>query len=146
LIVIQHAIEGHPRRTEHWSLVALESLRTGHEFELIGNIDTFAYVPKVVERFGNYMSLRGGCLVGQIAKDKLGWLKEKLQEVTVVRNNPDFDCQTWVIDALRILKESHGEGVEIDNIIERDIRAELEQEKERWELAEATIEERLFED
>jgi hypothetical protein len=142
LIVAQYAIEGHPRRTEHWSLVALESQRIGHVFELVGNLDTFAYVPKSVSRFGYSTRLRGGCRVGSIARDKLDWLKETLNEVIVVRNNPDFDCQTWVIDALRLVKGSS--GVEISNVSERGIREELIQEKERWEQAEPTIEERLY--
>lgn len=72
----------------------------------------------------------------------MDWLKERLKDVRVIRGDPDFDFQTWVIDALRLIRES--EEVEIETASEKAIRLELGLEKERWEVAEETIEERIF--
>jgi len=46
LIVAQFSIKGHPRRTEHWSIVVLFNQNDGYVFELVGNYDTFTYEPK----------------------------------------------------------------------------------------------------
>jgi len=141
LIVAQFAIEGHPRRTEHWSLVALRSKNDAHVFELKGNYDSFTYVPSDVTEFAANPSLRGGCHVGTVGADKVESLKTRLRDVEVIRNNPNFDCQTWVMEALRVMKE---DGDIIEDISEARIRGELGMEKDRWESVEDTLETRLF--
>ncbi|KIM36730.1 hypothetical protein M413DRAFT_448872 [Hebeloma cylindrosporum] len=73
------------------------------------------------------------------------WILEKLREIDVIRYKAEeFDCQTWVIQALRLLKDAEEEGVNIYEVSDRKIREELIRERERWELAEDTLEERLF--
>jgi hypothetical protein len=140
IIVAQHKIQNHAR-TEHWNLVVLKSINDAHVFEVVGNSDTFAYLPTTISNFGKLRDLRGGYLVGSIAEDKLDWLKERLREIPVLRYEPSFDCQTWVFDVLRLLKD---DGIVTEDTSERRIRAELKLEEERWEESEDTIEERLF--
>ena len=96
LVVAQYRIEGHPRRTKHWSLVAIVSKGDACIYELVGSYDSFAYKPQKVNGFGRSRRLRGGCKVGEIPANS----ETKLQDVRVVRNNPDFDCQTWVMNAI----------------------------------------------
>ena len=43
LVVAQYRIEGHPRRTEHWSLIAIMSKGNARVYEIIGSYDSFAY-------------------------------------------------------------------------------------------------------
>ena len=84
-------------------------------------------------------------MVGSIGLEQIEWMKEKLGEVPIIRNHPEeFDCQVWVIESLRLLKEAARPGVEIKLVSERGIRKELKEEKERWELGEDTLEDRLF--
>jgi hypothetical protein len=142
LIIIQYPISGHIRRTEHWSLVAMKSRQEAYVFEVVGNHDTYAYVPRLDTSFGQSQTTHGGCQVGTITAEKLDWLEKRLKDVAVVPHDIEFDCQTWVIDAVRMLKN---DGVEITEVSERNIRTELARESERWEVAEDTIEERLFE-
>jgi len=86
-----------------------------------------------------------GCVVGTVEEGKVDWVLEKLKEVEVVRYKPEeFDCQTWVIQALCLLKYAEEDGVTIVEISEGKIREELKKERERWELGENTLEERLF--
>ncbi|KAJ7457048.1 hypothetical protein FB451DRAFT_601507 [Mycena latifolia] len=142
IVVAQYKIKNHTTaRSEHWNLVVLKSMNTALVFEVVGNSDTFAYVPSVIHNFARLRDLRGGCLVGSITEDKLDWLKERLREIPVIRYEPSFDCQTWTFDALRLLKE---DGIVTEDTSERHIRAELKLEEERWEESEDTIEERLF--
>ncbi|KAJ7271105.1 hypothetical protein C8J57DRAFT_1065622 [Mycena rebaudengoi] len=141
IIVARHKIENHATRTEHWNLVVLKSMNHAFVFEVVGNSDTFTYVPTEIHNFARLLNFRGGCRVGEIAEDRLDWLKERLRQIPVLRYEPSFDCQTWVFDALRLLKD---DGVVTEDTSERLIRAELKLEEERWEESEDTIEERLF--
>ncbi|KAJ7735897.1 hypothetical protein B0H16DRAFT_1574679 [Mycena metata] len=141
IIVAQHKLQNHATRTEHWNLVVLKSINEALVLGVVGNSDTFAYVPSEIQNFGKLRDLRGGCLVGHIEEDKLDWLKERLGKIPVLRYEACFDCQTWVFDALRLLKD---DGVVTEDTSERRIRAELKIEEERWEGSEDTVEERLF--
>ena len=64
-----------------------------------------------------------------------------MQEILIIRNNPEWDCQTWVMEALRWMKYN---GLITADIGERRIRTELAADKERWEVADDTVEVRLF--
>ena len=140
---MQCKIEGHPRRTEHWSLAVPLSHSEAHVFQLKGNYDTFHYdYSHITNRFLESSSVRGGIQIGDIRSDALLWLKEKLEEVQVIRHNPDFDCQNWVLGAIQLLKEVG--DIIYSGITEEGVRQELQKEEERWEEADDTIVERLF--
>jgi len=145
LVVAQYDLQGHKYLCEHWSLAALETKKKAHIFRLVGNPDNFAYEATTDSNFAGAHALCGGCLVGNVDPERLEWMKTKLGEVPIIRNKPDdFDCQVWVIESLRFLKEAAEPGVEITLVSERGIRKELKDEKERWELGEDTLEDRLF--
>ncbi|KAJ7658490.1 hypothetical protein B0H17DRAFT_1171874 [Mycena rosella] len=141
IVVAQYKIKNHTSRTEHWNIVVLQTINHAHVFEVVGNSDTYAHVPRTIHNFARLRDLRGGCSVGSIAEDKLDWLKERLREVPVLRYEPSFDCHTWVFEALHLLRD---DGIVTDDTSERRIRAELKLEEERWEESEDTVEERLF--
>jgi len=122
LVVAQYDLQGHPRRTEHWSLAVLFSEAHAHIFEVVGNTDTFVYAPKRVNRFASSDRLRGGCHIANIRGDLIPWLEDKLREIPIIRNNPEWDCQTWVMEALRWMKYN---GLVTTDIGERYIRTEL---------------------
>ena len=109
-------------------------------FELSGNYDTFTYTPKPTSFSSRIFNYRGGFLLCEVAQEKLGWLESLLGTLPVIRHNPEFDCQTWVVSAVRKLQE---EGLVPRDVTEAMIREELEREKERWEVADDTILERL---
>lgn len=142
LVLLQYNIEGHPRRTEHWSLVVPLSRSSAHIFQLEGNYDTFRYEYSYVDKFSESSSMRGGVRIGEIRPDAVLWLKEKLRDVRVVRHDPEFDCQNWVLEAIQLLKDVG--GIIYSGITERGVRHELYEEKERWEVADDTIIERLY--
>ena len=144
LILLQYNIEGHPRRTEHWSLVVPLSRSHAHVFQLEGNYDTFRYEYSYDNKFSESesSSMRGGVRIGEIQPDAVLWLREKLREVRVVRHDPDFDCQNWILEAIQCLKDVG--GIIYSGITERGVRQGLYEEKERWEAADDTILERLY--
>lgn len=145
LVVAQYNLESHPRRTEHWALAVLRSRLKAEIFEVAGTSDTFNYAPRCDDTFSRHPQLRGGCLVGRVRSDRLDWLREALgNSVAIIRYSDAWDCQDWVMDALRYLKDRAEDGVEVRIARERAIREELVLERERWDTAEDTIEERLF--
>lgn len=144
LIVAQHRIYGHKRRTEHWNLALLKSQDEAVVYEVRGNQDSFTYITERVGRFSRSPMFRGGYLVGYIPNNKAAaWLDQQLCAVSVNRGNDNWDCQNWVMDSLRMLKKTH-QGVITQDISEDTIRRELSEEDDRWENGEDTVEERLY--
>ncbi|KAJ3506942.1 hypothetical protein NLJ89_g6584 [Agrocybe chaxingu] len=143
LFIAQYAIVGHPRRTEHWSIIALLSAKKARIFELTGNYDTFAYVnyETIPTADPRQHDARGGFLLCPISDEKLEWFANALKAIEVVRGTPDYDCQTWVMQAVRLLQDG---GLVSRAVTEREIREELEVEKERWEVADDILPERLI--
>ena len=140
LIISQFALQGHPYRTEHWSIAAVISREQAWVFELSGNYDTFTYTPRTTPFSSRILNYRGGFFLCEIAQEKLDWLESLLGTLPVIRLNPEFDCQTWVMSAVRKLQD---EGLVPRDVTEIMIREEMAREKETWEVADDTILERL---
>lgn len=96
---------------------------------------------KLMVSVGLIASVEAAKLGGSRSIHWIGW-QSNSQEVQVVRNNPEFDCQTWVMNALWLLMET-GKGIIDPHINELFIRDELEAEDERWEVADHTLFERM---
>ncbi|KAI0315839.1 hypothetical protein OF83DRAFT_1173437 [Amylostereum chailletii] len=144
LIVAQYAIAGHTRRTEHWAFIVLRSRRKGDIHELRGNSDSFTYVTERDTPFAIADALRGGCHVGYVPKEPEGqsMFRSVLEhEVRVVRADAHWDCQNWIVEGLRALKEA---GIVFRGMCEAKVRKELLEEMERWESADDAVYERLF--
>jgi len=139
LIIAQFALEGHPRRTEHWNISAFISTEEAQIFELAGGIDSYTFLSSTVSL--RALECRGGFLLCRLPSDRLAWLKELFSTIHIVRANTEFDCQTWVVAAVRKLQD---EGYIPRDVTENKIRRELDREKERWEVAEDTLIERLI--
>ena len=145
LAVFQYALEGHPTLTEYWNIVALKSRQEAIIFELAGNADTYTYITKENHNFSRITSLRGGVRVGSIPEDKIPWMQDILKQVFILRHNLHaFDCQVWVVNALRLLRD-HDEAIILQGMTSIGaLREELRQEMERWEAADETLEEREY--
>ncbi|KAJ7607491.1 hypothetical protein FB45DRAFT_395101 [Roridomyces roridus] len=141
-LIVAQRIQTHGTwRSEHWNLAALKSPNDALVLEVVGNPNTYTYVPGMISNFSRLKDFRGGYLVGRIAEDQLSWLEERLRAIPVLRWEPGFDSQVWVFEALRLLKD---EGIVTEDTNEKRIRAELKLEEERWNGWEDTLEERLF--
>lgn len=145
LIVAQYELHGHPTRTEHWNLVLLASRTSVHIFEVRGNTDSYTYVPdfNAPLTLNNVTNFRGGCHVGDISIESLEVLKERLREIPIVRLDPAWDCQVWVMEGIKLLKE---DGLVFSKVNEAYVRGELGLDMERWQQADDTVDERLLAD
>ncbi|KAJ6625967.1 hypothetical protein B0H10DRAFT_2211496 [Mycena sp. CBHHK59/15] len=113
-IVAQHKLLPYTTRTEHWNVPVLKTLNDALVLEVVGNSDTFTYVPADVHNFARSLHLCGGCLVGRIAVDRLAWLTERLRAAPC--------CATTRRSTARLSTEDTSE---------RYIGAELKLEEER---------------
>ncbi|KAI9060632.1 hypothetical protein FKP32DRAFT_1595373 [Trametes sanguinea] len=121
--------------------------RSVHLLQLAGNMDTFHFETMQVPDVLAITDLCGGCHVGEIrvAADGLGRLIDKLQAQPIIHCDRMWDCQDWLLEALRALKEEGGGWVKIDDwLTERDLRSRLKEERELWESAEDHYFERMF--
>lgn len=143
LIVAQYEITGHHRRTEHWNLTVLVSPNVSHTFEVRGNSDTFTYVHDTVSvPIGSIPSYRGGCHVGEVPSTSIDRLDERLKrDVAVIRLDLSWDCQDWVLAALRLLRD---DGIAFKTVNQAYVRKELQEDMARWEEGDDTVEERHF--
>lgn len=131
--------------TEHWNIVALKSRQDAIIFELAGNADTYTYITKEIDNFNRIPNLRGGVKVGSIPEDKIPWMQDALKQVVIIKHDLQrFDCQRWVVFALRLLRDLDESTILEGLTSEATIREELRQEMERWEEADETLEEREY--
>jgi hypothetical protein len=63
-----------------------------------------------------------------------------LREIPIVRNDSKFDCQNWIILALRLLKEK---GIVFGHMNEQKLRYELAVDMERDETGHDVVYERI---
>lgn len=144
LLVVQYAISGNTRRTEHWALAAVTDIdqSSARIFHMKGNTDTFALDVLDVPNITKSRSYRGGFQVGEISGSRLHDLELWVTQIPVHRNNPKWDCQTWVIEMLR---EMHmdGRAVVFDGVSESGIRKALGEEMANDEVGDELVDERL---
>ncbi|KAJ7897290.1 hypothetical protein B0H14DRAFT_3425323 [Mycena olivaceomarginata] len=133
LIVVQYELYGHVRRGEHWVLAAVTDIETASARVL--NI--------IGEEWGGPGRISVACFVGTVPHDKLPALEQWVRAVPIHRGQPMWDCQNWVIEAIRELRMDN-RGIVLKGMSEAHIRECLAEEKERAETGESLIHERGF--
>lgn len=144
ILILQYSIKGHVRRTEHWSIAVITDTRSSSAriFEMKGNTDTFAFGAKDVRNIAASRSYCGGVQVGEVDAKELASLEDWLKAIDVRHSDPQWDCQDWVMDALRELKMDE-RGIVFDNMTEKYIRKEMDEEKERDQTGQDIVHDRL---
>jgi hypothetical protein len=92
----------------HWAVMLRysydenEKCTTGLAYHAIGNMDTFRYnggfVPTELETSADY---RGYVEVGTLHEKDLDRFNELMETVPVLRNQDNWNCQNWVMGAIR---------------------------------------------
>ncbi|KAK7434384.1 hypothetical protein VKT23_020229 [Stygiomarasmius scandens] len=143
LLVLQFEIQGNIKRTEHWALAVIKNKNSNTDlFHLTGNTDSFGFA-RDPHNLDNSKRCLGGVVVGRVPANWLDDLERWLRVVPIKRNRSDWDCQSWVLDALRFLWENCPGVVFPDHGSERFIRDELRQEKNRESLGYELVYERM---
>ena len=122
----------------HWALVAfLPGSRHATRYEVLGNTDTYQFDASATASLVSSTRLMGGAKVGEIPEENItnGWLERTLRRIPVVRGNPDWHCQAWIVDALRALGE-HPREVQVTVGREAMVGWLRETMQEQWDLCE----------
>ncbi|KAG6379545.1 hypothetical protein JVT61DRAFT_10044 [Boletus reticuloceps] len=105
-------------RLHHWAIFIPTSTRrgVGNFYEIGGSLQTGYFTQQVVNnRHPKWdKDERGSHLVGWVAPSYLGSLETHLSLVPIQQGRPDWNCQTWVVEALRGLNQSHMYAVQTD--------------------------------
>ena len=119
----------------HWALTykvsGSDERPTGNKYQAAGNIDTFCYE---VERNVpiRHDAWRGTLTVGRIPVDGLERFERILSQIPVVRLDPAWNCQNWVWNGLRELRQA---GFAIDpNLSLSSLQTQMLELLEAWEL------------
>lgn len=120
----------------HWALVAfVPGSRYATRYEVRGNMDTFQYNASVTPSLLSESRLMGGAKVGEVSEENImnGWLERTLRGIPVVRNDPNWNCQTWTVNAIRTLADHPREVVVRQDATMGWLREVMQ---EQWDLCE----------
>ncbi|KAF8550013.1 hypothetical protein OG21DRAFT_519200 [Imleria badia] len=105
-------------RLHHWAIFVPTSSRrgVGNFYEIGGSLQTGYFTQNVVNnRHPKWeKDERGTHLVGWVAPEYLGTLETHFSLVPIQQGRPDWNCQTWVVEALRGLNQPHMYAVQMD--------------------------------
>ncbi|KAH9912302.1 uncharacterized protein BXZ73DRAFT_56357 [Epithele typhae] len=146
LLVLQQHLDGHARRTEHWALVAIgPRTREADVFQMSGNMESFHFEAIRVPNVLKVAAICGGYPLGYVAEDAMERLHAMLAAQRVVLHDWEWDCQDWVVEAVRALRQEKGEWVSMnEGFSEATLRRELRAEKDLWEIGEDHLFERML--
>ncbi|KAI9460286.1 hypothetical protein HD554DRAFT_2041665 [Boletus coccyginus] len=95
---------GHPLPL-HWSILVRTSAQRGNYHEIVGDMNTYATQDRLDIPLQNGDDWRGSHVVGYVSPTRLDDLLNHIALVPVVRHLWGWNCQNWVFDVLRGLKD-----------------------------------------
>ena len=105
-------------RLLHWAIFIPTSTKrgVGNFYEIGGSLQTGYFTQQVVNNRHSKWDKdeRGSHVVGWVAPDYLGALDSHFSLVPIQQGRPDWNCQTWVIEALRGLNQPHMYAVQME--------------------------------
>ncbi|PIL32512.1 hypothetical protein GSI_05215 [Ganoderma sinense ZZ0214-1] len=139
LAVAQYQIEGYNWPKVHVALVAfVPNHPQAHIFQLWGNTDTFAFRYSETDHFLKSSKIQGGVKIGEVAREAVrsGWLKQVLSERVVVRRrDPSYNCQVWLLDAVRELQQHRDKVLIVPEFNREWLFRALRRQHLTWEQA-----------
>jgi hypothetical protein len=104
-------------RLHHWAIFIQTSSRrgAGNFYEIGGSLQTGYFTQHVVHnRHSKWEQEKGAHLIGWVAPSYLEALETHFSLVPIQQGRPDWNCQTWVVEALRGLNQQHMYAVQMD--------------------------------
>ena len=105
-------------RLYHWAIFIPTSASrgVGNFYEIGGSLQTGYFTQHVINnRHSKWDSEeKGSHLVGWVAPSYLATLETHFSLVPIQQGRPDWNCQIWVVEALRGLDQSHMYAVQMD--------------------------------
>ncbi|OJA13696.1 hypothetical protein AZE42_10924 [Rhizopogon vesiculosus] len=115
----------------HWAIYIPTGPGIGNTYEILGNIDTFTINFRRNQPHQNTHAWRGSFLVCRLPIHQLAQFETLLATVPVMRNDQRWNCQNWVWDGLRCIRQ---QGFQISREITLvTLQAQMYNLLEDWE-------------
>ena len=95
---------GHPLPL-HWSIIVRTSAERGNCHEIVGDMDTYTTQDRFNIPLQNGEDWRGSHVAGYVSPTRLDDLLNHIALVPVIRHRWGWNCQNWVYDVLKGLKD-----------------------------------------
>ncbi|KAF8504884.1 hypothetical protein F5888DRAFT_1659547 [Russula emetica] len=98
------------KKPEHWAIFIAESLNDadGHEFQIIHGHPVFAYSYRdhtVMQGWSrSTCGKKSPIIIGKVKANKIAKIDEAFAGIPVVNDDPNWNCQNWTQDAIRVLE------------------------------------------
>lgn len=89
----------------HWSIIVRTSAKRGNSHEIVGDIDSYATQDRFDIPLQYGADWRGSHVVGYVSPARMDDLLNHIALMPVVRGRWSWNCQNWVYEALKGLKD-----------------------------------------
>ncbi|KAI0923472.1 hypothetical protein AcV5_009010 [Taiwanofungus camphoratus] len=115
---------GHPllKGAKHWSLLLLNSDGRAVAYQVTGSTDTYEFKEPEDIEYKKDQTYMGKVDVGHVDMMKQAEMLEVLRKVRITRGDLNWNCQNWVVAALKELSEG---GFAVDTLTLDQLAARL---------------------
>jgi hypothetical protein len=98
---------GHPllKGAKHWALILFKPDHSTIAYQTTGSTDTYEYKEPEEIQIAESQTYMGKVDVGTVDVEKLEHFEEVLRDVPITRGDLYWNCQNWVVQALRALSD-----------------------------------------
>jgi hypothetical protein len=127
-LILSVAHYGHPllKGAKHWSFLLHQSDRHAIMYQITGSTNTYEFKEPEQVDILDEQSYMGRVTVGSVDTAKQQCFDKVLRNIPVTRGNLQWNCQNWIVEALKALQDS---GFDVDALTHEDLGAKLQQAK-----------------
>jgi hypothetical protein len=96
------------KKPEHWAIFIAKSPNDadGHAFQIVHGRPVFAYSYRdhTVMLGGSGSRKKSPIVIGKVKANKIAKIDEAFARIPVVNDDPNWNCQNWTQDAIRVLE------------------------------------------
>jgi len=111
------------KKPDHWAVFITKSPSDadGHVFQIVHGRPVFAFSYRDSVMLEGSGSRKKSPVIGKVKANNIAKINEAFWEIPVVNDNPNWNCQNWTRDAIRVLEAmgyvAEGTADNIDDIL-----------------------------
>lgn len=116
---------GHPllKGAKHWSFLLHKSGGYAIAYQVTGSTDTYTYKDPEEVQIKKSQTYMGRVDVGNVETTGIGRVEEVFKNVPITRGDLQWNCQNWVIQALKALRD---DGFAVDALTLEELKGKLQ--------------------
>ena len=94
------------KKPDHWAVFITKSPSDadGHVFQIVHGRPIFAYSYRDSVMLEGSGSRKKSPVIGKVKGSNIAKINEAFEKIPVVNDNPNWNCQNWTRDAIRVLE------------------------------------------